>query len=329
MTPPLLEVHDLHVTFPGDTGPVRAVDGATFDVQPGERLGVVGESGSGKSVTARSVMGLVPSPPATISGDLRFDGADLLRMDVAQRRRLRGERMAMVFQNPLNALNPAMTVGNQITEAIRAHRSTGRRAARRQAIDLLGSVGIASPAINVDEYPHRFSGGMRQRSMIAMALSCDPELLIADEPTTALDVRVQAQIVELLLSLSEQRGMSVVLISHDMALLAGFAERVVVMYAGRVMEDGPVDDVYYRPAHPYTRGLIASVPRVDGIRGERLEGIAGTPPSAVRLPPGCVFHPRCPYAQQVCRAETPRLVERGPGRLSACHFADELQFDDR
>ncbi len=329
MTPPLLEVHDLHVTFPGDTGAVRAVDGATFDVQPGERVGVVGESGSGKSVTARSVMGLVPSPPATISGNLRFDGADLLHMDAAQRRRLRGERMAMVFQNPLNALNPAMTVGNQITEAIRAHRSTRRRAARRQAIDLLGSVGITSPAINVDEYPHRFSGGMRQRSMIAMALSCDPELLIADEPTTALDVRVQAQIVELLLSLSEQRGMSVVLISHDMALLAGFAERVVVMYAGRVMEDGPVDDLYYRPAHPYTRGLMASVPRIDGSRGERLEGITGTPPSAVRLPPGCVFHPRCPYAQPVCREEIPRLIERGSGHVSACHFAEELQLDDR
>lgn len=323
---PLLEIRDLHVTFPGTAGPVRAVDGATFDVQPGERVGVVGESGSGKSVTALSVLGLVPTPPATISGQVRLDGADLLHMDTARRRQLRGGRIAMVFQNPLNALNPAMTIGAQIEEAITAHQSASRRARRRRAIDLLGSVGIPAPSINIDEYPHRFSGGMRQRAMIAMALSCNPDLLVADEPTTALDVRVQAQIVELLLSLSHQRGMAIVLITHDMALLASFAERLVVVYAGRVMEDGAVDDVYYHPAHPYTAGLMASIPRADRARGERLDTIPGTPPSAERLPSGCAFHPRCPHARDICPERVPKRVELEVGHLSACHFAEELQL---
>lgn len=326
MTRALLDVHDLHVAFPGEGGPVRAVNGATFSVAAGERVGLVGESGSGKSVTGLSIMGL-QAPAATVSGLLHFAGEDLLGMDAARRRALRGDRMAMVFPNPLGSLNPAMTVGSQIVEAITAHNPVRRRAARRQAVELLGSVGIAEPQHNVDEYPHRFSGGMRQRAMIAMALCCGPQLLIADEPTTALDVRVQAQIIDLLTSLSEQQGMAVLLITHDLAVVAGFAERVVVLYAGRVMEDGPVDEVYAAPAHPYTSGLMASIPRVDASRGERLAGIAGTPPSAERLPEGCVFHPRCPHVEPICREEIPRLAERGVGHPSACHFAAELQGD--
>ncbi|HWC25889.1 MAG TPA: ABC transporter ATP-binding protein [Solirubrobacteraceae bacterium] len=260
--PPLLEVRDLQVRFPGAGRPVRAVDGASLTVGRGERVGLVGGSGSGKSVTALSVMGLI-RPPARVTGELRFDGADLLRMPAHDRRRLRGERMAMVFQNPLGSLNPAMTVGEQIIEAITTHRPVDRRAARRRAVELLTSVGIPSPASNVDEHPHRFSGGMRQRAMLAMALSCEPDLLIADEPTTALDVRVQAQIVDLLLARAQELGMAVLFITHDMALLAGFAERLVVMSDGRVLEEGPVDGVYAAPSHPYTKVLVGSVPRID------------------------------------------------------------------
>jgi peptide/nickel transport system ATP-binding protein len=322
---PLLEVRGLDVTFPSDAGPIRAVNGVSFHVAEGQRVGLVGESGSGKTVTALSIMGLLRAPPANVSGHVLFREADVFRMPADERRRLRGGRMAMVFQNPLSSLNPAMRVGDQIVEAIRAHADVSKRAARAEAIDLLARVGIPSPARNVDEYPHRFSGGMRQRVMIAMAISCGPELLIADEPTTALDVTIQAQILALLASLSEERNMAVILITHDLAVLAGFAERIVVMYAGKVIEEGGVDTIYYGATHPYTWGLMGSITRLDEPRRERLVAIPGNPPSAVSLPTGCVFHPRCPYGEEVCRTDIPALTVRPhDDHPSACHFAGEL-----
>jgi oligopeptide/dipeptide ABC transporter ATP-binding protein len=322
---PLLEVSGLEVTFPGREGHVHAVSGASFTVAAGERVGLVGESGSGKTVSGLTIMGLVHHTPARVSGEIRFAGLDLLRLPTKERQRLRGARIGMIFQNPLGSLNPAMTVGDQVVEAIRAHRALSKGAARAEAVEMLGRVGIPAPARNADEYPHRFSGGMRQRVMIAMAISCGPELLIADEPTTALDVTIQAQIVELLASLSEERGMAVLLITHDLALVAGFAERIVVMYGGKVMEEGVVDTIYYGSTHPYTWGLMGSITRLDEPRRGRLISIRGSPPSALSLPSGCVFHPRCPHAEEVCRREVPALaVHASDDHLSACHFAGEL-----
>jgi oligopeptide/dipeptide ABC transporter ATP-binding protein len=321
----LLAVDDLELTFPSRDGKVHAVNGASFTVAVGERVGLVGESGSGKTATGLTIMGLVRSPPAHVTGRVVFDGRDLLRLPSRERQRLRGARIAMIFQNPLGSLNPAMTVGDQVVEAIRAHRNVAKATARAEAVELLGRVGIPSPATNADEYPHRFSGGMRQRVMIAMAISCGPELLIADEPTTALDVTIQAQIVELLAALSDEFGMAVLLITHDLALLAGFAERIVVMYGGKVMEEGAVDTIYYRSTHPYTWGLMGSVTRLDEPRRARLTAISGNPPSALSLPTGCVFHPRCPHVQDVCRHEVPALAVRpADDHPSACHFAGEL-----
>jgi oligopeptide/dipeptide ABC transporter ATP-binding protein len=322
---PLLEVRDLGVTFAGRPSSIHAVNGVSFEVRPGERLGIVGESGSGKSVTALAIMGLLRCPPASVSGEVLFRGADLVPLPQRERRRYRGSHLGMIFQNPLSSLNPAMKVGDQIVEAIQAHESVSRRAALAQAVALLGRVGIHAPARSADEYPHRFSGGMRQRVMIAMALSASPELLIADEPTTALDVTTQAQIVELLLELSEERGAAVVLITHDLALLAGFAERLVVMYAGRVVEEGDVRALYYGASHPYTWGLLASITRLDQARPERLDAIPGSPPSATLLPTGCVFHPRCSYTAAVCTDSVPELVvHAGEDHPSACHFAGRL-----
>jgi oligopeptide/dipeptide ABC transporter ATP-binding protein len=321
----LLEVRDLEVAFPGEAGDVQAVNGASFAVAAGGRVGLVGESGSGKTVTGLTIMGLVRSPPARVSGHVAFAGMDLLRLPARERQRMRGARIGMIFQNPLGSLNPAMTVGEQIVEAIRAHRELAKGAAKAEAVELLGRVGIPSPARNADEYPHRFSGGMRQRVMIAMAISCGPELLIADEPTTALDVTIQAQIIELLAALSEERGVAVLLITHDLALLAGFAERIVVMYGGKVMEEGDVDTIYYGATHPYTWGLMGSITRLDEPRRGRLISIPGNPPSALSLPSGCVFHPRCPHAADVCRREVPVLAVRArDDHPSACHFAGEL-----
>ncbi|MFN2389754.1 MAG: ABC transporter ATP-binding protein [Actinomycetota bacterium] len=323
--PPLLRVEGLATTFPSELGPVRAVDGVSFEVLPGERIGVVGESGSGKSVTALSVMGLVPSPPATVSGRVFFRGEDVLQMSPKQRRAVRGAGMSMIFQNPLSCLNPTMRMGDQIAEAILAHEDLPKRVARERAVDLLGRVGIPSPARNADEYPHRFSGGMRQRVMVALALSCRPDLLLADEPTTALDVTIQAQIVELLLSLCEEQGTAVIFITHDLGILAGFAERILVMYAGRIVEKGDVDTIYYRATHPYTWGLMTSLTRMDESRRDRLRPIEGAPPSAIFVPPGCAFHPRCPYAQEVCVSDVPELIVRpADDHPSACHFAGTL-----
>lgn len=324
-TAPLLEVENLTVSFPGHSGTVHAVNGASFVVRRGERLGVVGESGSGKSVTALGIMGLIQTPGAEIRGRVMLRGIDLLTLSSRERRRLCGSQIGMVFQNPMSCLNPAMTIGAQIAEAVRAHNEVSRRAAKESALELLARVGIPRPARSFGEYPHRFSGGMKQRVMIASALACEPDLVIADEPTTALDVSIQNHIVDLLVSVCEERRAAVMLITHDLALLAGFAQRLVVMYAGRVVEEGFVDTIYYGATHPYTWGLMSSVTRVDQERSGRLSPISGNPPSATAVPPGCPFHPRCPYAEEECATEVPPLSGHGADdHPSACHFAGRL-----
>jgi peptide/nickel transport system ATP-binding protein len=320
---PLLSIEDLTVSFTSPYGPVRAVNGVSIVVGPGERVGVVGESGSGKSVTALAVMGLLKG--ALVGGQAHFRGIDLIGLSSRRMQLVRGSQIAMIFQNPLHCLNPAMTIGAQIEEALLAHVKLSKAEARERTITLLQRVGIPAPHQNVDEYPHRFSGGMRQRVMIAMALSCEPALVIADEPTTALDVTIQSQIIELLAEVCEEQGTAVMLITHDLGLLAGFAERIVVMYAGRVVEEGIVDIVYYNADHPYTWGLMTSLTRMDEARRERLSPISGNPPSAVRIPSGCAFHPRCPYVLDVCSSEVPGLIVRpGTDHLSACHFAGQI-----
>lgn len=325
MTQPLLDVRDLTVAFHTGTDPIRAVNGVSFSVRSGERVGVVGESGAGKSVVALAIMRLLPSPQARVSGQMHFDGADLLRLPPRRMRQVRGARIAMIFQDPVTCLSPRMPVGEQIAESIRAHRDVPRSVARERAIELLARVGFAAPRRWADEHPHKLSGGMAQRVMIAMAISCEPDLLIADEPTTALDVTIQAQIIDLLASLSEERDTAVILVTHNLALLARFAERSLVMYAGTIVEEGPVTTIYERATHPYTWGLMQSVTRVDEARRRRLSPIRGAPPSARAIPSGCPFHPRCPYAQEVCRLEVPELVVHpADNHPSACHFAGEL-----
>ena len=321
----LLSVEDLRTHFATDAGVVKAVDGVSWFVRPGETLGIVGESGSGKSVSALSIMGLVPSPPARFpSGRIMFRGEDLLTLDAARMRQIKGAEIAMIFQDPLTSLNPLFKVGSQIAEIIRVHTKLGKIPARRRAVELLDEVGIPNPRQRADEYPHQFSGGMRQRAMIAMALANDPVLLLADEPTTALDVTVQAQIMDLLVKLQEDRGTASVLITHDLGLVASHADRVMVMYAGRVAESAPVDQVFAEPRHAYTLGLLSSLARLDQRRTERLHPIPGQPPSLIRVPPGCPFHPRCSFATEVCRTEVPALVELVPGHTAACHHADEV-----
>jgi len=319
----LLEVHDVHVQFPTDDGLVKAVDGLSFRLDRGDTLGIVGESGSGKSVTGLSILGLHQGTNARISGQIWLDGEELVSASPASVRQLRGDKMAMIFQDPLSSLHPYYTVGNQIIEAYRIHNDVRKDAARKHAIDMLHRVGIPEPADRVDDYPHQFSGGMRQRVMIAMALSCNPELLIADEPTTALDVTVQAQILDLIADLQNEFGSAVIIITHDLGVVAELADDVLVMYAGRVVEDGSAEDVFERPDHPYTWGLLGSMPRLDRARTERLMPVKGTPPSLIRVPSGCPFHPRCPYAELTGGAsasEVPQLRETSPGHLSACHL---------
>jgi len=324
----LLSVDDLKVHFHTDQGVVRAVDGVSWSVDRGQTLGIVGESGSGKSVSALAVMGLVPVPPGRFeSGRILFEGRNLLEVGEKELRDIRGKQISMIFQDPLTSLNPVFKVGHQIAEVVQVHDKVGRLVARRRAVDLLGEVGIPNPRQRAQEYPHQFSGGMRQRAMIAMALALDPVVLLADEPTTALDVTVQAQIMELLRALQESRGTAIVLITHDLGLVAGHADRVVVMYAGKVAEVGSVDDAFYRPRHPYTLGLLSSLARLDRRRADRLRPIQGQPPSLIRVPPGCPFHPRCPFATEVCQRETPPLAPVGPDRpdhLAACHHRDEV-----
>jgi peptide/nickel transport system ATP-binding protein len=308
---PLLEVRDLSVAFDTEDGVVQAVDGVSHTVGAGEALGIVGESGSGKSVTMLTVLGLTRAPNARISGEVRFEGRDLLTASAREIRATRGNDIAMVFQDPLSSLHPFYRVGRQLVEAIRAHRDVPKAAARDRAIELLGLVGIPEPHTRVDAYPHELSGGMRQRAMIAMALANEPKLLIADEPTTALDVTVQAQILDLIERLRRELGMAVVLITHDLGVVAEVADRIAVMYAGQVIESAPKERIFRAPEHPYTWGLLRSIPRLDRPRGEALVPVAGRPPSLIDPPAGCRFHPRCPYALPAHARVEPALEPAG------------------
>ncbi len=316
---PLLQVRDLRTYFRTESGEARAVDGVSFDVAPGEVLGLVGESGSGKSVTSLSVMRLVPEPPGEIlaGSSVRFRGRELLELDRRSMRRVRGNDIAMIFQEPMTSLNPVYRVGKQIEEPLRLHWRLRRTEARARAVELLRLVGIADPDKRVDEYPHQLSGGMRQRVMIAMALACEPDLLIADEPTTALDVTIQAQILELLGELRQRLGMAMILITHDLGVVAEVCDRVAVMYAGQIVETGTVRQIFGEPRHPYTEGLLRAMPRLGG-RSERLAVIPGTVPAPTAWPVGCRFHDRCPYRWDLCVREHPPLLDAGKGRASRC-----------
>ena len=315
---PLLAVRNLRTEFSGDDGTFAAVEDVSFDLEAGEVIGIVGESGSGKSVTALSILGLIPDPPGRITrGSIAFDGEELLGLSERRMRRIRGADIAMIFQEPMTSLNPVFTIGDQIVETIRFHERLGRRAARERAAEMLDRVGIALPAQRLDEYPHQLSGGMRQRAMIAIALSCNPRLLLADEPTTALDVTIQAQILDLLRELQEELGMAVVLITHDLGVVAQHVDRVMVMYAGRVVEEAPVLDAFARPSHPYTQGLLRSIPSLDDER-ERLDAIPGMVPSPFAPPPGCPFAPRCIHARDVCATVQPPLIDAGQEHRAAC-----------
>jgi peptide/nickel transport system ATP-binding protein len=321
---PVLEVRDLRVSFRTRDGIVQAVDGVSTAVERGRTLGIVGESGSGKSVTALTVMGLTRLPNASIDGRVLLDGEDVLTLPPERLRELRGGRVAMIFQDPLSSLHPLYRVGWQIEEAIRAHEPVSRKTARRRAIEALGAVEIPKPAALVDSYPHELSGGMRQRVMIAMALVLEPDVLIADEPTTALDVTVQAQILELIRALQRDFDAAVILITHDLGVIAELADDVAVMYAGRVVEQGDLRTILESPEHPYTWGLLQSIPRLDLPRQPRLRPIDGAPPSLLRVPSGCRFHPRCRYRMPVCRSVDPPLEESDDdGHLVACHLAVE------
>ncbi len=316
---PLLDVRNLRTSFFTHAGEVKAIRDVSFTVGRGEIVGIVGESGSGKSVTSLSVMGLLQDPGRVVGGQVLFDGEDLLKKRPSEMRRVRGAQIAMVFQDPMTALDPLFTVGDQIVETIREHRRVPKEEARRHAVEMLGLVGIPSPEERMRQYPHEFSGGMRQRAMIAMALSCRPRLLIADEPTTALDVTVQAQVLELLKSLNAELGMSTVLITHDLACVASTCSRVLVMYGGQLMETGSDQDVFYRPRHPYTMGLLNSIPRRSVEAGRRrLVPIQGTPPDLLNPPTGCPFYPRCPFAMKVCASREVPYFEVGEGHASKC-----------
>jgi oligopeptide transport system ATP-binding protein len=324
----LLEVEDLRVEFRTREGVAKVINGVTYHVDAGETLAVLGESGSGKSVTAQTIMGILDSPPGFVTGgQIRFHGEDMLTMSAENRRKIRGNGIAMVFQDALSALNPVFTVGFQIGEQFRVRKGLSRKEAKQRSIELLDQVKIPNAKQRVSEYPHQFSGGMRQRVMIAMSLALDPEVLIADEPTTALDVTVQAQIMDLLADLQRERQMGLILITHDLGVVADVADRIAVMYAGRIVEEANVHDLYAKPGHPYTLGLLSSIPRIDE-KGQELRTIKGLPPNLMRIPSGCPFHPRCPMAQQVCIDELPPLRHFGGTRSSACHFAEEVLSRD-
>jgi len=321
--PPILSLEGLKVHFKTEAGIAKAVDGVSYEIHPGETLSVVGESGSGKSVTALSVMGLIPSPPGIKAGGvIRFKGEDITHASDERMRQIRGNEIAMIFQEPMTSLNPVFTVGDQIGEVIQLHQNRSRKEARERAIHLLDLVGIPRPEHRVDEYPHQMSGGMRQRVVIAMALACDPELLIADEPTTALDVTIQAQILELMSRLQEETGASILFITHDLGVVAEVSDHVAVMYAGNVVEYSDVFTLYGNPHHPYTVGLFKSLPSHTGADG-RLEPIPGVVPSALNFPSGCRFRNRCAHAEDRCAAEVPILREIGPGHTVACHAIEE------
>ncbi|MBO2519489.1 MULTISPECIES: ABC transporter ATP-binding protein [Limnochorda] len=318
MAEKLLELQDLKTYFFTEDGVVPAVDGVSFGVDRGGSLGVVGESGCGKSVTALSIMRLIPQPPGKIvGGKILFNGEDLVQKKESEMRRIRGNEISMIFQEPMTSLNPVFTVGDQIMEAIILHQKLSKKEARERAIEMLRLVGIPDPHRRVDEYPHQMSGGMRQRVMIAMALSCNPKLLIADEPTTALDVTIQAQILDLMRRLREEVGAAIILITHDLGVVAELVEHVVVMYAGKVVEKTDVRSIFAKPSHPYTEGLLESIPKLHEER-ERLQTIEGVVPSPYNMPAGCRFHPRCPLARDICRAQEPPLMEVDPGHWAAC-----------
>ncbi|WP_129673604.1 ABC transporter ATP-binding protein [Candidatus Chloroploca sp. Khr17] len=334
---PLLEVRNLETHFHTQDGVVKAVDGVSFHVDRGETLGIVGESGCGKSVTSLSIMRLIPSPPGKIAGgQILFDGEDLLTLSDAEMRHIRGNRIAMIFQDPMTSLNPVLTIGRQITESLELHMSLSRKEAYNRAAELLHMVGIPSASKRLDNYPHQFSGGMRQRVMIAMALSCNPELLIADEPTTALDVTIQAQILELINRLREELQTAVLMITHDLGVVAGMTDRVTVMYAGKVVEEGNTKEIFANPRMPYTIGLLRSIPRLDEERGHKLNPIRGLPPNLIDLPPICPFSPRCDYVQERCLTQTPPLRKVAPDHHAACLFdismetpIPELKLEDQ
>ncbi|MFP3388477.1 ABC transporter ATP-binding protein [Brevibacillus sp. SIMBA_040] len=315
----LLKVTNLKTYFHSPDGLVKAVNGISFTLNRGEILGIVGESGSGKSVMSLSLMRLNQTPPAFYpEGEILFEGKDLLEISEDEMKKIRGNDIAMIFQDPMTSLNPVFTIGDQIMEAIRAHQRVSRQEARERAIGVLRDVGIANPETRMNEYPHQYSGGMRQRAMIAMALACNPKVLIADEPTTALDVTIQAQILELMVSLQEKYGTAIIMITHDLGVVARLADRIMVMYAGRVVEEGSTDDVFYQPAMPYTWSLLRSQPRLDTNEKVRLLPIKGQPPSLISLPEGCSFRPRCPFALEDCSISVPELVEKGTAHRAAC-----------
>jgi len=320
----LLEVKDLRTYFHTDDGTLKAVDGISFAVKRGETLGIVGESGSGKSVTNLSIIRLVPSPPGElVSGEILFDGHDILALPEPAVRKIRGRRIAMIFQDPMTSLNPFLRISRQLMEITELHLGYSKAQAYEHAIKMLETVGIPDARKRVDEYPHQFSGGMRQRVMIAMALSCKPELLIADEPSTALDVTIQAQILELIKKLKEETGTSVILITHDLGVVAGMTDQVIVMYAGKLFEQAPTKELFARPGNPYTKGLLRSVPDPTSEQGT-LYQIPGQPPDVAHLPPGCPFAPRCERAEEICHSEFPPLVQLTSDHTSLCHFANEV-----
>lgn len=326
----LLDVRDLHVEFHTRDGVAKAVNGVNYSVNAGETLAVLGESGSGKSVTAQAIMGILDMPPGKIpQGEILFRGQDMLKMSAEERRKIRGNKIAMIFQDALSSLNPVLSVGYQLGEMFRVHEGLSRKEAKAKAVQLMERVKIPAAKQRVNDYPHQFSGGMRQRIMIAMAIALEPDLIIADEPTTALDVTVQAQVMELLAELQREYNMGLILITHDLGVVADVADEIAVMYAGRIVETAPIHELYKRPAHPYTKGLLDSIPRLDQ-KGQELFAIKGLPPNLLKIPSGCAFNPRCPMAQDVCRSEIPALhqvTERDgaelAGRASACHFWKE------
>jgi peptide/nickel transport system ATP-binding protein len=322
MAETLLDVRDLHVSFPTPDGVVKAVDGLSFSVRRGETFGIVGESGSGKSVTCLTALGLINRKSAEVEGEVLYKGQDLLKMSGDELRKVRGKNLAMIFQDPFACLHPMYRVGDQIVEAVRAHENVPKDKARERAIELLSAVGIPRPKERFRSYPHEYSGGMRQRAMIAMALVHNPDILIADEPTTALDVTVQAQILELIDKVKRDFDIGVILITHDLGVVADVAQTVMVMYAGRAMERGTKEEVFELPLHPYTWGLLESIPNI-AQRGQRLVPIEGSPPSLIRVPPGCPFHPRCPHRFEPCDKKRPEFTDRGGGHPEACHLSIE------
>jgi len=325
----LLEVKDLATYFYTPEGVVKAVDGITYDLEEGEILGLVGESGCGKSVSALSIMRLIQNPGKIVAGEVNFNGQELLSLNNTDMRHIRGKDIAMIFQEPMTSLNPVLTVGRQLTEPLMLHLQLSKKAASDRAGELLNMVGIPEGDRRLGDYPHQFSGGMRQRVMIAMGLSCNPKLLIADEPTTALDVTIQAQILELVQKMGKELGIAVLIITHNLGVVARYADRVNVMYAGKIIERGTAREIYGNPKHPYTLGLLASVPRLDEPRKEKLQPIDGLPPDLIGLPPGCSFRPRCSYAIDRCAVEVPPLFEVADGHTSACWVTDQLGAKER